>query len=232
MRAKGQGLNINFEFEKIYPPTPRKTLFEDDEDYKCLREYIMSQPCALLEEGKNKLPFSDCGQNWISEKVKKKDSPSCVVEEHISEKNHLFFIKKGTKVGRECDAFGYYDEFTKKFVLLRGSKWASEVTKGYLYTSSGKKRNGHIQMSCKNIAGNIVQFQDVICESPRIAASFVLGRIANGWEWVDINGISLKEKIRKEEKLQKIKMLGELVVLLQHPVSYVMQYLHMRNISR
>lgn len=106
---------------------------------------------------------------------------------------HLFYIQKVGEQGRECKASGYYDEKTKTFILKEGSKWASEVTKGYQFTASEFLRRNHIKKNCKVIAGSIIQSRDFLCESPSAAASFVLGRTANGWEeWKDIEGHSLK----------------------------------------
>lgn len=106
---------------------------------------------------------------------------------------HIFYIQKIGEPGRECKAFGYFDEKTKTFILKEGSKWASEVTKGYQFTASEFLRRNHIKKNCKVIAGSVIQSRDILCESPSAAASFVLGRTANGWEeWTDREGRSLK----------------------------------------
>ena len=57
--AKEEKLNINEEFDKLLPPTERKSLFDDDEDYNSFRLYIMQQPRGFYTNSKNKLPFSD-----------------------------------------------------------------------------------------------------------------------------------------------------------------------------
>ena len=107
---------------------------------------------------------------------------------------HLFYIEKQGELGRECKASGYYDEKTKTFVLKEGSRWSSEVTKGYQYTASEFVRRNHIKKSCKQMAGSIIQSRDILCDSPSAAASFVLGRSANGWdEWKDDKGYTLKD---------------------------------------
>ena len=106
---------------------------------------------------------------------------------------HMFYIEKQGELGRECKASGYYDEKTKTFILKEGSKWASDVTKGYQFTASEFLRRNHIKKNCKVIAGSIIQSRDILCESPSAAASFVLGRTANGWEeWTDKDGRNLK----------------------------------------
>lgn len=119
---------------------------------------------------------------------------------------HLFFIKKNAEPNRECDAQGYYDKVTKKFVLLSGSTWSWKVTKSYQYSASEIMRRSVIQKNCKLILGTYKQFRDVLCDSPSQAASYVIGRSANGWEeWVDKDGRTLKEVFRDtdEEESQK-----------------------------
>lgn len=106
---------------------------------------------------------------------------------------HIFIIQKFGETNRECNACGYFDESTKTFILKEGSKWASEVTKAYQFTASEFKRRNLIKKNCKVVAGTIIQSRDILCESPSAAASFVLGRAANGWEeWKDKEGNSLK----------------------------------------
>ena len=119
---------------------------------------------------------------------------------------HLFYIKKNAEPNRECDAKGYYDRVTKKFVLLSGSTWSWKVTKSYQYSASEIMRRNVIQKNCKLVLGTYKQFKDVLCDSPSQAASYVIGRSANGWEeWVDKDGRSLKEVFRDtdDEDAQK-----------------------------
>ena len=119
---------------------------------------------------------------------------------------HLFYIKKNAEPNRECDAKGYYDRVTKRFVLLSGSTWSKEVTKSYQYSASEIMRRNVIQKNCKLLFGSFKQFRDVLCDSPSQAASYVIGRSANGWEeWVDKDGLTLKEVFRDadDEDAQK-----------------------------
>lgn len=44
MKNNAEEININEEFEKILPPTPRKSIFDDSKDYASLCKYIMAQP--------------------------------------------------------------------------------------------------------------------------------------------------------------------------------------------
>ncbi len=107
---------------------------------------------------------------------------------------HLFYIKKDAEPSRVCDAKGYYDRVTKKFILLSGSTWSKDVTKSYQYSASEIMRRNVIQKNCKLVLGSYKQFRDVLCDSPSQAASYVIGRSANGWdEWIDKDGHSLKD---------------------------------------
>lgn len=199
MKSKTEDININKEFEKIFPLTPRKSLFDDSEDYESLREYIIAQP--YISPVKENLPFSEI------------------------ETMHLFYIKKDGEVGRKCNAIGYFDEKTSTFVLKKGSKWVSEVTRGYLFTASELQRRIYIEKNCKVIADSIIQSRDIICKSPSAAASFVLGRMANGWkEWIDKEECCLKAVYKNSEGCDK-KLVGEIVTLLQSPILNVLHIL-------
>ena len=199
MKSKTEDININKEFERIFPLTPRKSLFDDSEDYESLREYIIAQPYISLE--KENLPFSEV------------------------ETMHLFYIERDGGVGRNCYAIGCFDEKTSTFVLKKGSKWVSEVTRGYLFTASELQRRIYIKKNCKVIADSIIQSRDIICKSPGVAASFVLGRIANGWkEWIDKEGCCLKAVYKNSEGCDK-KLVGEIVTSLQPPILNVLHIL-------
>ena len=77
---------------------------------------------------------------------------------------------------------------------MSGSIWSLEVTKSYQFTASEFMRRNTIKKSCKLMFGAFKQFKDVLCDSPSQAASYVLGRNANGWEeWIDKDGRTMKE---------------------------------------
>lgn len=117
---------------------------------------------------------------------------------HSEDSVHLFYINKQDESGSECKASGYFDVTMGSFILKEGSKWSNDVTKDYRYTASETKRRIHIQKDCIFMIGCIIQTKDIICDSPSTAASFVLGRFADGWEeWMDKNGNSLKEVYHK-----------------------------------
>lgn len=150
--------------------------------------------------------------------------PEPVVEDGS---NHPFFILKYTDQGMIYDAKGYYDKVNKKFILTSGSCWSKDVTKEYQFTASEMLRRNEIKKSCRLENGVYRQFRDVLCDSPSQAASFVLGRSANGWEeWRDVYTDTLKEvyKGESEEEVKK-KVIADVVTMLQSPISQVLSAL-------
>ena len=90
---------------------------------------------------------------------------------------------------------GYYDEATKKFVLLKGSILASDVVNSYKPINS---RNKFIKEHCKNENGQITLQNDVPFNSPSGASGYVLGRPSNGWDdWKDAEGKKLSEVVQR-----------------------------------
>lgn len=122
------------------------------------------------------------------------DAPSEPAIPVESGPSQMFYIKKNSVSKRQCDAKGYYDKVTKKFVLLSGSIWSLEVTKTFQYSATDIIRRNTIKKNCKLINDAYKQFKDVLCDSPSQAASFVIGRNANGWEeWTDKYGRTMKD---------------------------------------
>lgn len=108
----------------------------------------------------------------------------------------LFYIKKVFNDTRDCDAFGYYDAQTKKFIMKEGSYMSIEIAESYEKTSFGLVRQKFISKYCKkDVKGYRLKF-DYLFDSPSIAASYVLGRDADGWtEWKNSENISLSETL-------------------------------------
>ena len=93
MKSKAEDININEEFEKILPSTPRKSLFDDSEDYERLREYIIAQPYNSLR--KRNLPFAEVE---LIEHIDFQRSNG--IDKATEEHKHLFFIRQSEK-GKE-----------------------------------------------------------------------------------------------------------------------------------
>ena len=109
-------------------------------------------------------------------------------------KQHLFYIKKNLGLLRNCDAKGYYDPITKKFLLKEGSILSLDVTSAYRYTASEISRGLFIKKNCKKQANGYYLKKDVLLDSPSMASSYVVGHNSNGWiEWLDSDGKTLRE---------------------------------------
>lgn len=206
-------LNVEREYEKSASGMARNRIiaaactciggfYKVNKDTKC--RSASAAACYVLGKDSSYIEWEDADgkglHDFFPERFyRKKDSALPINlfpeedEASIEDVIHLFYIQKVGELGRECKASGYYDEKTKAFILKEGSKWASDVTKGYLFTASEFPRRNYIKKNCKVIDGSIIQSRDILCESPSAAASFVLGRTANGWEeWKDREGHSLK----------------------------------------
>ncbi|MBR8705635.1 DUF4357 domain-containing protein [Bacteroides pyogenes] len=178
MKELVEKINIDEEFEKILPTTPRKSLFGDSEDYEGLREYIIAQPYNSLP--KRKLPFVDVELiDYVD--FRRNDAVDKATEEH----KHLFFIKQSEKGKDEyCDAAGYYQKHSKKIVLIQ---YSYIVTQAYGHVPFPLQRKGN-----KNIdGGNRYIIHSITFNSPEEAATFVLGQKAGLDEWVDRRGKGL-----------------------------------------
>lgn len=110
----------------------------------------------------------------------------------ISEQLHIFYIKRENTVGRDCDAFGYYDPNTQKFVIRSGSILALEMAATYKYSAAGITRRNILNKFCAKESKGYRLRKDKICDSPSAAAALVMGGSANGWDvWKDVHGRSL-----------------------------------------
>lgn len=109
---------------------------------------------------------------------------------------YLFCVK-----GRSCDARGFYN--SSGFVVLKGSQIADHTTKSF---SWHEKREQIIEKSCRSSDKKIIVNTDIIFSSPSTAASFCLGRSANGWTaWKDMNHHTLDSVYRRQLELSNQK---------------------------
>lgn len=108
--------------------------------------------------------------------------------------NHYFFIKRHTKTRSDCDASGFYDSYSKSFVLLKDSLLSLEATSLYNYSAEGVQRRLFIIKNCVQQHDGYRLKHDINFLSPSQAASFVLGHTSElGLEWVDYEGNTLLE---------------------------------------
>ena len=106
----------------------------------------------------------------------------------------LFHIVKTDEVKRYCRASGTYDSTGEQFLILKDSVLSLDVSSSYRYTAADYQRQKFIKLNCIKKSNGFVMKRDALCNSPSAAASFVLGRTANGWlEWKDDSNRTLKE---------------------------------------
>lgn len=106
----------------------------------------------------------------------------------------LFHIVKTDDVKRFCRASGTYDSTGNQFLILKDSILSLDVSSSFRYTAADYQRQKFIKLNCVKKTNGFVMKRDALCDSPSAAATFVLGRSANGWlEWRDESSRTLKE---------------------------------------
>ena len=106
----------------------------------------------------------------------------------------LFHIMKTDDAMRYCKAYGTYDRAGNHFLIMKDSVLSLAVSSSYRYTAADYQRQKFIKLNCTKKTNGFVLKRDALCDSPSAAASFVLGRSANGWlEWKDDSNRTLKE---------------------------------------
>ena len=111
-----------------------------------------------------------------------------------SDEPPLFHIVKTDDIKKYCHAFGTYDSTCNQFLILKDSVLSLDVSPSYRYTTADYQRQKFIKLNCIKKDNGFVMKRDALCDSPSAAASFVLGRSANGWiEWKDESSRTLKE---------------------------------------
>ncbi len=105
---------------------------------------------------------------------------------------HYFYIKRNTISTNICDAKGYYDPITQKFILKAGSLLPGKITSLYYYSQATPIRTLLLNIKYSNELQGYILRKDILFDAPSPAASVVLGRSANGWiEWKDLNNNTL-----------------------------------------
>ena len=102
---------------------------------------------------------------------------------------HIFFLY----CPNYCRAYGYYNETTQEFVILKGSLVARSVGTTYAIAPRGVLRNQFIKGYCKGLKDYYIVHTDTVCKSATMAASFVLGRVGSVKRWIDKDGKTLSE---------------------------------------
>lgn len=110
----------------------------------------------------------------------------------------LFYIKRSNEPGRQCNATGYYDAATNKFVMQSGSLLSLGTAPMYNLTTAGISRRSFVNKYCLEEYDGYRLGRDYVFDTPSTAASYALGRSANGWtEWREQDGTTLDSVYRK-----------------------------------
>ncbi len=105
----------------------------------------------------------------------------------------LFYVQAND---RPAKGVGYYDENSKRMVLVKDSIVASHVAPSYKPIASRQK---FIDEHCKVEKGQIILLHDVPMDSPSGASGIILGRSSNGWDdWKDADGNKLGKVVKRQ----------------------------------
>lgn len=102
---------------------------------------------------------------------------------------HIFYLYSPNC----CRAYGYYNEVTQGFVILKGSLVPKSVGITYANSPRGALRDFLIKKNCKELKDYYIVHTDIACNSAATAATFVLGRIGSVKRWIDEGGKTLSE---------------------------------------
>lgn len=161
--------NIN-EYNEIFGVTKYQTLFTtDSEEYQSLRAEIMSSPNEVYK--RDSLPFDGVALIPYS------DYAITVMVAKMREGGRRIF--RIVDDGLDVCAYGEYLPFSRNFVLLEYSKvHITEYTKG-IY------QRDHKAFRMNNATWGEVLSENIVCKSPSLAASYVMGRKTSFKKWID-----------------------------------------------
>lgn len=189
-------MTINEEYEKLFGTVKSINLFESDEEYKNLRQYIINQPDNYKKS--KSLPFDDIKLTpynefmWLQE-----------IESAINHGKRVFYIRQNQPY---CKAACYFDTKSGSIVLLKYSYIVDSNNFSFNDFSLflGRKK----QLSHKSHLDNkgLYITDNIKCSSPLVAASYVLGRKADLAEWRDEKGKSIVCCYSELSRLQAIEL--------------------------
>ena len=201
-----EGWDVNVEYEKLFGAAKRVNLFESEEEYDELRQFIIAQPqetcltpelpfdSIVLPIVERKPRIEERKKNLISriltslqEKHKPELTPKKVTEPVPN--RHLFFIKENGV----CDAKGYYDEKTKFFFVCKDSLVSYDTDLLYLINDTENARETFLKKICEEEKGFYRVVRDAKCRSASAAACYVLGYLSDQSFWIDSEGKNLSE---------------------------------------
>lgn len=198
-----EGWDMNEEYEKIFGSAKRINLFDTEEKYNELRQFIIDQPQITYIS--DKLPF-DGIENDVKKKQANQDEQTAIEKDvkkelsrlikslidfstHKVSRRHLFYIKeKGV-----CNASGYLDEENNFFYICKNSLVSYETDIFYMVSDKEKARQTFLNKICIEEVGYYRVLKDAKCRSASAAASYVLGHLADFVSWKDDHGRTLSE---------------------------------------
>ena len=211
-------MKVDKEYEETASGKARKRLIDSvctktdfyylvNKDAKCrtasaAAAYVLGKDASYVEweDDDNKALMDFYPSNFFTKKSLLKASASSgypynqLSSPERSSTIHLFYISRLSEVGRYCHGIGFYDENSQMFILKEGSKWSFNVTPSFERSSDNLVRKQYIKQFCKLSRFYYIQTRDIICNSPNVAASIVLGEPVNGWlEWKDNDGKNLHD---------------------------------------
>lgn len=189
-------LNLLTEYYEEFDRIVHEISFVSTQNSSRHQNLFRETPRVTPESTSQKIKKKELTKNNVSEKTRKTLILEIVsmVERHINDSfsNRVFHITNNTEAFRHCNAIGKYDPVTKSFVLQKGSVLSLEVTSSYRYSAEEIQRRFFTQKNCLKKFDGFHLIKDVAFPSSSQAASYVLGRYADGKEeWIDDNGRKL-----------------------------------------
>lgn len=169
------GWDINDEYEKLFGASKHINLFDTYEEYKQLRQLIMSSP--VENSHFSGLPFENIELLPYNEYVWKNE-----IGEAINQKKHIFYIKQKSPY---CRVACYYDSYRASFVFLKYSYFVSNDSFDFNDFSLLLDRRRLLEKKSHQDSKGLYITENIRCTSLSETASFVLGRKASLTEWRD-----------------------------------------------
>ena len=187
----GAEVDINSEYEKFFGRAKSINLFNSDEEYENLRQYIINQPNVCMKS--RTLPFDDIKLMPYNEYIWNRE-----IESAVNEGKHVFYIKRSQPF---CKAACYFDTSKGTVTLLRYSYIVDTNSYNNDFTLLSGRRKLLMHKSCRDSKGRYIT-ENVRCSSPLVTASYVLGRKADLTEWRDEKGVSIVTYYSELARLQ------------------------------
>lgn len=173
-------LSINDEYERLWGKVKPVNLFDTDEEYEELRQYIISQPSDYMKS--RSLPFDDIKLTPYNKYIWEQE-----IESATHDGKHVFYIKQSQPF---CKAACYFDTSKGAIILLRYSYIVNSNSYNSNYSLLLGRKKLLMHKSCQDNQGRYLT-ENVRCSSPLVTASYVLGRKADLSEWCDEKGKSI-----------------------------------------